>query len=309
MNLSADIIRQFDYFIHKEIVAVTPINGGLCNHNYRVELSDGVVFFRVFGGVVTQSNRYAEFSSQQLAFNVGLAPEPLVHYQPLLCPDDFKHWCQGNGVVNNGAMITEFYPGVPLTKHQQISPEGLTHLAKNMATLHGQPVISALSLSDGGLMQLDDYWQIFNDKSAQHRDIYQQLISTLSTLHFNQDTIIHGDLNRSNLLFSDQGQCIVDWEFSVLGDRYFDLATVSIEFSLSPQDIELLLQRYTKACAENIDRSKLQLMMLYYVGLCWLWQGPLPLNAATLASYQQRYKHQLVQLLGATANAGSFSTK
>lgn len=309
MILSAEIVKQFDYFTDKKVVSVTPISGGLSNHNYRVDLTDCVVLFRIFGGIVTQSNRYAEFASQQLACHLGVAPEPLVHYEASSCPNDFEHWCRCNDVVNNGVMITQFYHGVPLTKDQDIATEQLIALAENMATLHAQPTVSTLNLSHAGPAQLDDYWQLFTEKNAEDCEIYAQLLATLSTLHFEQDTIIHGDLNRSNLLIGEHGQCIVDWEFSVVGDRYFDLATVVIEFSLSCQDTEVLLNHYTAACAVDIDRSRLRMMTLYYVGLCWLWQGPLPLDAATLESYQQRYKRQVVQLLGASANPASFSTK
>ena len=54
----------------------------------------------------------------------------------------------------------------------------------------------------------------------------------------------HNDLLTANLLHDGERLRIVDWEYAGMGDRYFDLANLSINNGFEEADDERLLAAY-----------------------------------------------------------------
>ena len=69
----------------------------------------------------------------------------------------------------------------------------------------------------------------------------------------------HNDLLGANLLHDGQRIQIVDWEYSGMGDRYFDLGNFAVNNELGPDDEEVLLTRYFDEPATDRRRATLAL--------------------------------------------------
>lgn len=83
-------------------------------------------------------------------------------------------------------------------------------------------------------------------------------------------TLNHHDLNPKNILFTNK-ITLIDWEFARLNDRYFDLATISVEFRLSSSDELYFLRQYFGRNGFNVD--KLNLYKELYQELCAVWNN------------------------------------
>jgi len=297
MSLTAKIISSFDYFDNKEITQVTPIKVGLCNQNYRVDYQGGSILFRVFGEEATESRRHFEFAAQQAANRLAIAPKPLIHYVASNTPLAFNSWCQRGDKPNNGVMISEYFDGQRWSDITPLTDNLLITLAQQLISIHQLELVAPLAEHQDGAEILDHYWQGFGDKNQADFQRYQQVLKAISALELVDDSVIHRDLNATNLLKDSQHQVIIDWEFCSRGDRYIDLATVIVELKLDAHQRELLVTHYNRHSVDTLlSLDKLQCCKIYYLALCWLWQ-PNMFSGQALVNYRQAYREQLDQLL------------
>ena len=88
---------------------------------------------------------------------------------------------------------------------------------------------------------------------------------------FKQDLVLtHHDLNPKNILFKNNSIKIIDWEYAGLNDRFFDLASICVEFSLNKKDEKLILQSYFNQYKKK-HLQKLNHFKIIYKNLCSLW--------------------------------------
>jgi len=81
--------------------------------------------------------------------------------------------------------------------------------------------------------------------------------------------LCHNDLNPQNILW-DTHPILIDWEYAGLNDRYFDLAAVIAEFTLSATDANRLLQHYFTP-ERSWHQEKLDAYTQLYHDVCALW--------------------------------------
>jgi len=84
-----------------------------------------------------------------------------------------------------------------------------------------------------------------------------------------EEVLCHNDLNPNNILFTDEVK-FIDWEFASVIDRYFDLASVCIEFDLDNKDERCFLEHYFDI-SEEIHKEKLSVYKAIYKALCAQW--------------------------------------
>ena len=65
--------------------------------------------------------------------------------------------------------------------------------------------------------------------------------------------LCHNDLNASNIILSNDNLYFVDYEYSSMGDVFFDLATISWFFN--ERSRKNLLELYFNECTEQNGRS------------------------------------------------------
>ncbi len=88
--------------------------------------------------------------------------------------------------------------------------------------------------------------------------------------HRKKDFVLcHHDLNPRNFIFSKDIK-LIDWEYARINDRYFDLASVVLEFKLNKKEEKLFLKSYFKN-SHLIDRKKINFFKIEYMKICKKW--------------------------------------
>ncbi len=88
--------------------------------------------------------------------------------------------------------------------------------------------------------------------------------------NYKQDLVLcHNDLNQKNIIFGNKIK-ILDWEYACINDRYFDLASICIEFKLSKRQERNFMHHYFKNKMPNF--KKLDTFKILYKYVCYTWQ-------------------------------------
>jgi aminoglycoside phosphotransferase (APT) family kinase protein len=204
---------------------------GYSNENYSFKVDQKNYLLRKFK--LQDPDRELEFSIQSLAYNYGLAAEPL--YLDL----------------GKGFMVCDFLEG---SHKNKLEKADIVLLVKHLKILHTLKINSPV-------LDLESQFTL-NDETVQKA--FQLLHS------FPKEVVLcHNDLNPKNCIFTQSELKFIDWEFASMNDLYFDLAAVCVEFDLSQNDIEIFLNAYfgeKKWYQEKLDAYK-----SVYTELCKQW--------------------------------------
>ena len=211
-------------------------NQGYCNINYVVKTSSNTYLLREFQ---QDLDRKFEFTVQKKAHAKGLAPNPLLL-----------------DLVNN-LMITEFSEG----EHKfSLKKKELRELAITLKKLH----------------KIKIHKKPHNHKKDFKLKHKKANATLLKLKKYKKELVLcHHDLNPKNILFSKK-ITLIDWEFAGVNDRYFDLATICVEFKLNREMERYFLRCYfatpspSKAW-EGEDSKKLRLYKMLYRELFRIW--------------------------------------
>lgn len=293
--LSVNQLQQLDVFSHKDITHIRPLNGGLCHRLYQLTYLDdscppkqGVHKQCVLRYLTTDAQDSGiEFQIMQHAYALGIGPKPLALVDLTNTIDQFP-----------SLIIMDFIDG-ELASSRDFNDDDVGQLATLLTTLH-QSDIKALEINvtPNSLVLLDRYWCQFAPKKTADVQRFSTVKRLLKRLTFNHSSLIHGDLNLSNILISNGTMTWLDWEFSSMGDRYIDYAALCVESDGKIDEKLISALEHTLPLQMKIDRSRLVLFKLYYATLCWLWQPAL--TGQTTVNQHSRYEHIVDQLLTAT---------
>ena len=232
-------LSSYPFFSGKiENFSLLPVQG-FCNENYSFMMHDQTYLLRKFKE--QGIDRKLEFKVQNLAYEKEIAAKPILLDE------------------KNGLMICEFLEG----HHEEVlERDDLQNVADLLKKLHMIQI-------DTEVLNLEGF---FDRKS-------QALIEAFDTVK-NYETeyvLCHNDLNPKNILFTEEVK-LIDWEFASLNDRYFDLASLCVEFLLDEKEETFFLEAYflTK---EEIQREKLNAYKTIYIDLCKQWFDKSDINS------------------------------
>jgi len=84
------------------------------------------------------------------------------------------------------------------------------------------------------------------------------------------NVLCHHDLNPLNLLWQNGEVKLLDFEYTRINDRCFDLASVCVEFGLTDTEARYFVEVYLDG--ERLDREKLGAHKVLYEALCRQWK-------------------------------------
>ncbi len=88
--------------------------------------------------------------------------------------------------------------------------------------------------------------------------------------NYKKDYVLcHHDLNPKNFIFSNSIK-LIDWEYARLDDRYFDLATIIIEFNLNKYQQKVFLNTYFKN-RFKVNTKEISSFKTIYLNICIKW--------------------------------------
>jgi thiamine kinase-like enzyme len=224
-------LKQYKIFKNKEIEVFELLEDqGYCNENYLLKAEDQKYLIRKFK---LENDRKFEFKVQKLAYEKNIAAKPMILDE------------------KNGLMICEFLEGshkIALEKHD------LKKLAQLLRALHNIKLnIKPLDLE-----------KVLTSKSK----VIEEALTTLKKYEV-EEVLCHNDLNFKNILFTDEVK-LIDWEYAGVNDRYFDLASVCVEFDLGSKD-EMYFLEYYFDISEEIYMEKFSGYKAIYKALCAQW--------------------------------------
>lgn len=178
----------------------------------------------------TDIDRKFEYEVQGLAFKEGIAAEAIIYDEA------------------NGFMLFEFVEG----EHRTVlSKDDLKDLAHILQKLHDIKVDS-----DPIGIQIE-----------KETDIIAKAFETIEK-YKKEYVLCHNDLNPQNILWSKDVK-FIDWEYAGVNDRYFDLASVCVEFGLEDEMREIFLNFYFDGV--SFVKEKLEAYIVVYRVLCEEW--------------------------------------
>jgi len=207
---------------------ITALSGGITNRNYRVDV-DGSSFVLRVGGNDTNLlgiDRDVEHGASLRAASVGVGPEVVAFIEP------------------EGWLVTRFIAGRPVPPEEIRTPAGIGRVAAVLRKIHGATAIP-------GRFDAHDVVEEYRREAIAHGVTIppefaaaQAASERIQTARGPQPQVpCHNDLLNANFL--DDGEIrIVDWEYAGMGDRFFDLANLSVNHDFGLDEDRLLLAAY-----------------------------------------------------------------
>jgi thiamine kinase-like enzyme len=208
---------------------VSPLGGGITNHNFLVLVDDEAFVLRI-GGKDTELlgiDRRAEEDAARMAASIGVGPEVAAIIRP------------------EGYLVTRFIEGQPVPPERMREPHTLERLASSLVAIHSGPPIR-------GKFNAHRIVEAYATTAAEHgvpippRYAWAKGISDLieSARGPQPEVSCHNDLLNANFIDDGERIRIVDWEYAGMGDRFFDLGNLSIKHEFDPDDDRRLLSAY-----------------------------------------------------------------
>jgi thiamine kinase-like enzyme len=244
-------------------LAASPMEGGITNHNYLVEV-DGERFVARLAGRDTELlgiDREAEFEAATAAHRVGIAPE-VVWFLPKL-----------------GCLVTRFIEAVPIPPDRMARPDMMRKVTAALRAFHGGPPIPA-AFSPFRVVR------VYRDEAVARGvpipPAYDGLLHTAAEIEaaFDRAPVAprpcHNDLLNANFLLQGGRLFLVDYEYAGMGDPFFDLGNFSVNHGFGDAEDDALVAAYFgRPSEEAMARLKLMRVMSDFREAMWgvLQQG------------------------------------
>lgn len=242
-----EVIARIPIWKHSTDLKISPLSGGITNRNYRVD-GDGESFVLRVSGDKTELlgiNREHEYRTQQIAGELGIAPEVIYFLEP------------------EGYLVTRFIEGRPIPPEELRQPEGLQLVAATLHNIHALPTFPGRF---SAFQVVRDYANIARQYKVPFPENFKWLFHQMTEAeqalmrYPPMQYPCHNDLLNANFLLSDK-LYVLDWEYAGMGDIFFDLANFSNNHDLSEEDGEFLLASYLGSMRDR-DVAHLNIMRI-----------------------------------------------
>jgi len=233
-----DLLKKHPFFSDKIIESCELLeNQGYCNENYLL-VADGVKYV-VRKLLRDEIDREFEWKVHTLAYAEGITGEALVFDR------------------EQGFMVFSFLEG----NHKEVES-----LLPQKAKAH-KGGGSKLSTSESDLKNLAQTLRTLHSIKIDAKPIKLQTDTSLIDNYPKEYVLCHNDLNPQNIFFNGDVK-LIDWEYAWVNDRYFDVASVCVEFGLDEEMQKVFLDAYFEG---DYALDKLEAYKILYAQLCKEW--------------------------------------
>lgn len=176
-------------------------------------------------------DRNLEFQIQTLAFEQNITAKPILYSK------------------EENIMISVFLDGIH----------------KNNLDIHN---IKLLAISLKKLHNINYALDILDLKSILNKSEKTIHAFEIIDKYPSENVLCHNDLNPKNIIFNNDVK-FIDWEYASVNDKYFDIASICIEFKLNKNEELIFLNTYFGSDLSNQD--KLNAYKILYLELCTQW--------------------------------------
>jgi thiamine kinase-like enzyme len=207
---------------------ISDLSGGITNRNFRVDVDGGAFVLRM-GGQNTSLlgiDRATEHAASLRAAEIGVGPEVQAFIEP------------------EGWLVTRFIEGRPVPPEEIRTPGGIRRVAAVLRKIHGAAAIpgrfDAHAVVDEYRIEAVAHGVSVPPEFVAAHEVSERIRSARGP----QDLVpCHNDLLNANFL--DDGEIrIVDWEYAGMGDRFFDLANLSVNHEFGLDEDRMLMAAY-----------------------------------------------------------------
>lgn len=122
---------------------------------------------------------------------------------------------------------------------------------------------------------------------------FERLLDMLSSEDQEGLVPCHGDPNLNNFLYTEDGAYLIDWEYSGMSDRYFDIANFVMTDRMDAEHERLLLDSYGRVSGEKLDRRR-YLRFKAAIDYMWIYWHLIKLSRNQMVEYNTRsWKNRL----------------
>jgi thiamine kinase-like enzyme len=243
-----DVVRRLPGWSERAEVRTEPLEGGITNRNFRVEI-DGAAYVVRLAGADTELlgiDRRVEEAAARAAAEVGVGPE-VVLFLPEL-----------------GCLVTRYVEGEQIPPADLEREEVLRAVVRSIRAIHEGPGIPGEFWAPAVCRA---YREVAASKGVPIPAAYDRLIEVAGEIEAafaaapSPRRPCHNDLLNANLLRRGDHVWIVDYEYAGMGDRFFDLGNFSVNNGLSEEARERLLELYFGE-VRPAHRARLALMRI-----------------------------------------------
>jgi thiamine kinase-like enzyme len=228
-------------------LTVTPIEGGITNRNFRVDV-DGRSFVVRLPGADTDElgiDREAERAAAEAAAAAGVGPE-VVAYLP-----------------DPGILITAFVDGRPVPEASMAEPATLRIVVDALRSFHGGRQIPGRF---SPFRIVERYRDTAAGRGVLIPEVYPWLHERATAIEEALGSFTarpcHNDLLNANFIRSGDRLIIVDYEYAGMGDAFFDLGNLSTNHDFDDgADVVLLEAYFGDVTSARLARLKLMRIM------------------------------------------------
>jgi thiamine kinase-like enzyme len=210
-------------------VSVEPLGGGITNHNFRVDV-DGEAYVLRIGGKDTDLlgiDRLVERDAAVAAARAGVGPEVVGFVEP------------------EGYLVTRFVAGKPIPPEEMRTAARIGQAADAIRRFHEGPPIRGRFDS---FRIVEAYCSTATARGVRIPEAYDRAKEVAGRIEATRagepERPCHNDLLNANFLDESGELRIVDWEYSGMGDRFFDLANFSVNHEFGSEENGELLGAY-----------------------------------------------------------------
>jgi thiamine kinase-like enzyme len=245
--LPDDLLPRLEALLGPRESEPRALSGGITNRNFVVRFAGVDHVVRVAGRdtILLGIDRTVERDATAAAAAHGIAPDVSA-----FLPDV-------------GCLVTRFVPGTPATADQVREPATLGRVAGALRTIHaGEPFATRFDAFE----IVETYREVALQRGGTVPASYDEAAHIAAAIHPlltgpDHDPVpCHDDLLPANLLLDGERLRIVDWEYAGTGDRFFDLANLSVNNEFEADDETRLLEAYFGEPATPQRRARLGLM-------------------------------------------------
>ncbi|GAA0754704.1 choline kinase family protein [Clostridium sartagoforme] len=183
--------------------------GGLNNSNYLLEIQNSKYVLRI-----PSKNNTNNFSDEHDILNIvnplNISPDILYHNK------------------DTGVLLSEFKKSIKINLEFYNSPIFINDLISILKKLHGLKCTNYFNpfkiINENINFLLNSNFNFNHDINILMKKLNLLEYTLTQNIHYG---LCHNDLNISNILYSKDSVYLIDFEFSGMGDIFFDLATLS----------------------------------------------------------------------------------
>lgn len=199
------IINEIKKYFDEDIKDIIQISGGVTNIVYRIITDKNTYIFRVYGKKTEiLINRHIEKKIMKYLSNYNLSPKIIEEF--------------------DNCRIEEYFNGVTNIHPSQYQK----YLCETIKNIHSLPIKHDLPY----------FWNRFHIWKEQVNNPYQKEINCIlhkisfcDCYYWNQEVLGHGDLTLGNILLDKDQIKLIDYEYSCILPRAFDLANHLCEYN------------------------------------------------------------------------------